>query len=273
MRRALMTVAMGTAVFIALFPLYWAVVTSLKPIDAEITDLMLPGVTFTPTLAAWQRLLAIPNLVSSFVNSIVISGGSATLAVLLAAPAAYAIGRLPFPRRWTTVMFLAFLVFRLMPPVVLLPPYLALFSRLGLVDTLAGLVMINTTFNLPLAVIVLTGAVREVPRDIEEAAWIDGVGRWSSFARICVPLVAPAIAASWLICLAFSWNEWMYASALSYTEARSFPVLIHATGTGGGANMGAATTRALAATTVPIVAALLAQRYLVRALSLGAVRG
>jgi multiple sugar transport system permease protein len=273
MRRALTALAVGTAVFVAVFPLYWAVVTSLKPIEAEVTELLLPGVTFTPTLAAWQRLLAIPNLVSSFANSIVISAGSATLAVLLAAPASYAIGRLPFPRGWTTVMFLSFLVFRLMPPVVLLPPFLALFSRLGLVDTLAGLVMVNTTFNLPLAAIVLTGAFREVPPEIEEAAWIDGVGRWSSFARICLPLVAPALAASWLICLAFAWNEWMYASALSYTDARSFPVLIHATGTGGGANMGAATTRALAATIVPVVAALFAQRYLVRALSLGAVKG
>ena len=98
MRRLMTALAVGTAVFFALFPLYWAVVTSLKPLDAEITDLWLPGVTFEPTLAAWQRLLAIPNLASSFGNSIVISGGSAALAVILAAPVAYAIGRLPFPR-------------------------------------------------------------------------------------------------------------------------------------------------------------------------------
>jgi len=102
---------------------------------------------------------------------------------------------------------------------------------------------------------------------------VDGVGRWGSFARICLPLAAPALTASWLLCLAFIWNEWMYASALGYIEARSFPVLIQATGSGGGVNFGAATTRALAATAVPVVAALLAQRYMVRALSLGAVKG
>jgi multiple sugar transport system permease protein len=272
-RALLATAAVAVAALIAIFPLYWAVVTSLRPRDAEISDLWLPGVTFEPTLAAWQRLVALPGLVSSLGNSIVISAGAATLAVSLAAPAAYAIGRLRFPHGWAAAMLLGFLFLRLLPPVVYLPSYLLLLRNLGLIDTLAGLVIVNTTFNVPLAAIILAGAFREIPRDLEEASWVDGVGRWGSFARICLPLAAPALAATWLLCLAFIWNEWMYASALGYTEARSFPVLIQATGSGGGVNFGAATTRALAATAVPILAALLAQRYMVRALSLGAVKG
>jgi multiple sugar transport system permease protein len=266
-------IAVAVAAFIAIFPLYWAVVTSLRPRDAEIADLWLPGVTFAPTLAAWQRLLALPGLTTSLANSIVISLGGASLAVLLAAPAAYAIGRLRFPRGWAAGLLLGLLFLRLLPPVVYLPSYLLLLHRLGLTDTLLGLVLINATFNLPLAAIILAGAFGEIPRELEEASWVDGVDRWGSFARICLPLTAPAIAASWLLCLAFIWNEWMYASALGYIEARSFPVLIQATGSGGGVNFGAATTRALAATAVPILAALLVQRYMVRALSLGAVKG
>ena len=273
MRRALIWIAVGTATFIALFPLYWAVVTSLRPRDADLGDLWLPGVTFQPTLAAWERLLALPGLLPSLGNSVAISVSAATLAIALAAPAAYAIGRLRFPRGWAPAMLLAFLFLRLLPPVIYLPSYLLLLRQLGLVDTVTGLVIVNATFNLPLAAIILTGAFREIPRELEEAAWVDGVGRWGSFGRICLPLVAPAIAASWLLCLAFIWNEWMYASALGYIEARSFPVLIQATGSGGGVNFGAATTRALAATAIPVLAALLAQRYMVRALSLGAVKG
>ena len=272
MRRLLVAVAVGMATVVALFPLYWAVVISLRPRDADLGDLWLPGVTFQPTLGAWERLLALPGLLSSLGNSVSISVGAATLAIALAAPAAYAIGRLRFPRGWAPAMLLAFLFLRLLPPVVYLPSYLLL-RQLGLVDTVTGLVIVNATFNLPLATIILTGAFREIPRELEEAAWVDGVGRWGSFVRICLPLTAPAIAASWLLCLAFIWNEWMYASALGYIEARSFPVLIQATGSGGGVNFGAATTRALAATAVPVIAALLAQRYLVRALSLGAVKG
>jgi multiple sugar transport system permease protein len=273
MRRVLVAVAAGMATVIALFPLYWAVVTSLRPRDADLGDLWLPGVTFQPTLAAWERLLALPGLLSSMGNSVAISVGAATLAIALAAPAAYAIGRLRFPRGWAPAMLLAFLLLRLLPPVVYLPSYLLLLRQLDLIDTVTGLVIINATFNLPLAAIILSGAFREIPRELEEAAWVDGVGRWGSFVRICVPLAAPAIAASWLLCLAFIWNEWMYASALGYIEARSFPVLIQATGSGGGVNFGAATTRALAATAVPVLAALLAQRYMARALSLGAVKG
>lgn len=271
--RALATAAALLAGFLALFPLYWAVVTSLRPRSAEIGDLLLPGLTFEPTLAAWQRLLATPGLTASALNSVVVSAGAATLAVILAAPVAYAVGRLPFPHGWAAAMLLGFLVLRLLPPVIYLPSYLLLFRRLGLIDTHLSLIVVNATFNLSLAAIVLAGAFREIPRELEEAAWVDGVGRWGSFARICLPLVAPALAASWLLCLAFIWNEWMYASALGYTEARTLPVLIQATGSGGGANMGAATTRALTSTIVPVLAALLAQRYMVRALSLGAVKG
>ena len=269
----LVTAVAMLAAFIALFPLYWAVVTSLRSRTADIGDLILPGVTFAPTLGAWERLLATPGLTASALNSIVVSVGGATLAVVLAAPIAYAVGRLPFPRGWAAAMLLGFLILRLLPPVIYLPSYLLLFRRLGLIDTHLSLIVVNATFNLSLAAIVLAGAFREIPRDLEEAAWVDGVGRWGSFARICLPLVAPALAAAWLLCLSFIWNEWMYASALGYTEARTLPVLIQATGSGGGANMGAATTRALTSTIVPVLAALLAQRYMVRALSLGAVKG
>ena len=271
--RAVLAVAIAVAALIAIFPLYWAVVTSLRPRDAAIGDLWLPGVAYQPTLAAWRGLLALPGLATSLGNSILISAGAATLAVFLAAPAAYAIGRLRFPRGWAAGMLLGFLFLRLLPPVVYLPSYLLLLRPLGLIDTVAGLILVNATFNLPLAAIILAGAFREIPRDLEEASWVDGVGRWGSFVRICLPLAAPALVASWLLCLAFIWNEWMYASAIGYIEARSFPVLIQATGSGGGVNFGAATTRALAATAVPILAALLAQRYMVRALSLGAVKG
>ena len=91
MRRVLAAIAMGTAAGIALFPLYWAVVTSLRPRDADLGDLWLPGVTFQPTLVAWDRLLTLPGLWSSLGNSIAISVGAATLAVVLAAPAALAV--------------------------------------------------------------------------------------------------------------------------------------------------------------------------------------
>ena len=88
MRRVLAAIAVKTATVIALFPLYWAVVTSLRPRDTDLGDLWLPGVTFQPTLAAWERLLSLPGLLSSLGNSVAISVGAPTLAIALAAPAA-----------------------------------------------------------------------------------------------------------------------------------------------------------------------------------------
>ncbi len=273
MRRVLTALAVAAATLLAVFPLYWAVVNSVRPRDVPLEALWLPGITFTPTLASWQQMLELPGLWTALGNSVVISAVASSLAVLLAAPAAYAISRVPFPPGWAAMMLFGLFLLRLLPPVVYLPPYLLLLHRLDLVDTLAGLIIINATFNLPLAAIILAGAFRDLPREIEEAAWVDGVNRWGSFARICLPLVAPSIVAAWLLCLAFIWNEWMYASALGYIDAKSFPVLIQATGSGGGFNLGAATTRALTATAVPLLAALLVQRFIVRALSLGAVKG
>lgn len=273
MRKVLTAITVAAATMLALFPLYWAIVNSVRPRDVPLDALWLPGVTFSPTLVAWERMFELPGLWQALGNSVVISGVAASLAVSLAAPAAYAVGRVPFPPGWAAMMLFGMFLLRLLPPVVYLPPYLLLLRGLGLVDTLAGLIIINATFNLPLAAIILAGAFRDLPREIEEAAWVDGVNRWGSFARICLPLVAPAIVAAWLLCLAFIWNEWMYASALGYIDAKSFPVLIQATGSGGGFNMGGATTRALTATVVPLVAALLVQRFIVRALSLGAVKG
>ena len=116
-------------------------------------------------------------------------------------------------------MLLGFLFFRLLPPVVYLPAYLLLLRQLGLVDTMTGAGHRERDDQSAAG---RDHPDRRLPRDSARAggsAWVDGVGRWGSFARICVPLVAPALAASWLLCLAFIWNEWMYASAIGYIEA------------------------------------------------------
>src|SRR4051812_5719078 len=218
MRKVLTGFAVGTATTVALFPLYWAIVNSVRPRDVPLDALWLPGVTFSPTLAAWQRMLELPGLWQALGNSVVISGVGASLAVLLAAPAAYAVSRVPFPPGWAAMMLFGMFLLRLLPPVVYLPPYLLLLHQLGLVDTLIGLIIVNATFNLPLAAIILAGAFRDLPREIEEAAWVDGVSRWGSFVRICLPLVAPAIVAAWLLCVAFIWNEQTHRAGMAIPE-------------------------------------------------------
>jgi multiple sugar transport system permease protein len=265
--------ALALATWWMLFPFIWAILASIKRGGDTYGDQWLPWVSFEPTLQAWRRLFARPDLGPAFANSVVLSTGAATLAVAFGVPAAYGVSRFAYPRRWQAALIGWFVVQRVLPPVVLLAPYVLLARLLGLLDSVVALVLVNTTLHLPLVVVILSGAFRELPFELEQAAWLDGASRWESFARVGVPLALPAIAASWLLCLAFSWNEWMFAAALSYTEARSMPVLIQATGGGGGVNMQAATSRALTAMAVPLLTAILAQRAIVRGLSLGALKG
>lgn len=263
--------AVAIALLWTLFPLYWGALMSVRPGGESWGTPWLPWVHFAPTLASWQRLFAIEGLAAAMTNSVVIGVGSATLATAIALPTAWGIARSKWPAGWQAGFSLWFVAQRVLPPAVLLSPYLLLFRQWGMIDSVLALVLVNTALNLPLPVIVLIGAFRELPREMEEAAAVDGASRWETFRRIGVPLVLPAIAGGWLLCLAFAWNEWMFASSIAYTEAKSFPVLIQAIG--GGSNIPAASSRALAALVVPVAAALVAQRWTVRALSLGAVKG
>ncbi len=271
--RIAVLLAITTGIGWTLFPFLWAILASIKRGGDTYGNQWLPWITFEPTLQAWRRLFARPDLDRAFANSAALSVSAATLAVALGVPAAYGVSRFTYPRRWQAALTGWFAIQRVLPPVVLLTPYVLLARLAGLIDSIGAMILVNATLNLPLVIIILSGAFRELPVELEQAAWLDGASRWGSFARISIPLVLPAIASSWLLGLAFSWNEWMFASALSYTEARSMPVLIQATGGGGGVNMQAATSRALAAMAVPLLAAILAQRAVVRGLSLGAVKG
>jgi len=270
---SLVWVAIALGAIWTLFPFYWAAVTSLKRRGDLFGNKWMPFVSFDPSLDAWRSLFGVPQLGTAMWHSMVVSVAAATLATAISVPAGYAIARCPFPGRMRIGTMFAFMALRLMPPVALATPYLLLTLQLGIRDTLLGLVLINSTINAPLAIIILSGVFLDVPGQLEEASWVDGSTRFGSFAKILLPLVAPAVAVSWILCFAFTWNEAMLASALSFTDARTMPELIIATGGGGGVNFQAASTRSLTVMIFPLIASLFTQRYLVRGLSLGAVKG
>jgi len=114
---------------------------------------------------------------------------------------------------------------------------------------------------------------REVPIELEEAAQVDGASRFSIFLKIAVPLVLPGIVVSWILCLAFSWNEFLFGFATTTSNARPLTVFLAGGDQTRGVNFQAIGTRMLLTASVPLIAALLAQRYIVRGLSLGAVKG
>jgi multiple sugar transport system permease protein len=256
-----------------LFPFYWAFLNSIKHPGDTFGAKWLPWVQFQPTLDNWRGTLDIREVRQALLNSTIIGVGGSTLALVLGAPAAYALARFQFNRPRNSSLSTWFLSQRIMPPVIFVPPFFLIFRQLGMTDNLLTLVLLNGTFAMVFPVIILSQMFRELPRELEEAAQVDGASRWHIFFRIALPLVAPGLVASWIIVLAFSWNEFLFALSLTTKEAIPMPVIIAGAEHTRGVDFQFVGTRTLLTMGPPLIMALLAQRYVVRGLSLGAVKG
>ena len=259
-----------------LIPFYWAFISSIKDPSGKDNygNKWLPWVSFEPTLQPWRNLFeGTSGIGDGMINSAIISVGGATIAVVLGTLAAYGIARFRFFRPRNGSLTTWFLSQRVLPPVIFVTPFYLIFVQLNLNDTVWALILLNATFNLPFPVIILTQMFREVPIELEEAAQVDGASRFRIFLRIATPLVLPGIVVAWILCLAFSWNEFLFGFAMTTNEARPVTVFLAGGDQTRGVNFQEIGTRMLVVASVPTIAALLVQRYIVRGLSLGAVKG
>jgi multiple sugar transport system permease protein len=255
------------------FPFYWAFINSIKKPADTLTSSWLPWLQFRPTLEHWQAELQIRETRHALLNSTIISVGAACLALLLGAPAGYALARFRF-RRWSNDGLTTwFLSQRVLPPVVAVVPLFLIMRALGLLDSVLGLALVNATFTLPLAVVIMNQMFSDLPFELEEAAYVDGANRLQSFVLIALPLVAPGLVAAWILCLAFSWNEFLFALSFSSKNAIPMPVIIAGAEHTRGVQFWFVGVRVLLTMLPPTILALLAQRYVVRGLTLGAVKG
>jgi len=255
-----------------LFPIYWAAISSVKSSTDNYGNLWIPWIHFQPTLKPWRDMFALPEIKSATVISTQLSLGAATLSLILGTLAAYGIARFRFFRPQNGSLTTWFLSQRIAPPVIFVAPYFLIMRQAGLLDNVWGLIILNATFNMTFPIIILTQMFREVPVELEEAAQVDGASRWEMFFRISLPLVAPGLVVAWMLALAFSWNEFLFAFSTA-VQHRPLSVAIVGAEQTRGVDYQFVGTRTLWAMIVPLVAALLAQRYIVRGLSLGAVKG
>jgi multiple sugar transport system permease protein len=262
---------------IFLFPLYWGLSTSLRnPLDTfTVSGLGIPWINFQPTLDNWTSQLASTEAQRALANSTIIAVCATILAIALGAPAAYALARFQFSTRGLTNKDLTvwFLSQRVLPPVATVIPFYLVMRTLGLLDTRLALVLINATFILPFVVVILRQTFLDLPVELEEAALVDGASHFTAFFNIALPLAAPAMAATGLIIFAFAWNEFLFAITIGSQEALTIPVHMAGAVDTRGVQFWFMATRALIAMIPPVLLALLAQRYIVRGLTLGAVKG
>ena len=265
----LVQVALLLAILLfCVFPFYWMVTTSLK---TQIIALQEPPAwIFEPTLANYVEVLFKDGVAATLVNSLIVAVAATALSVGLGCPAAYAIARIEF--RGKRDLWFWFITNRMVSPIVLALPFFLIVRRIGLLDTHLVLVLIYLTFNLPIVIWICTDQFRAVPRDLDEAALLEGASHWRVFRSICLPLAMPGVAVSAIFSFIFSWNELMYAIVLTRNTARTAPAMAVSFMEGYNLPYG----KIMATSTlivIPVaVFALIASRQLVRGLTMGAVR-
>jgi multiple sugar transport system permease protein len=213
------------------FPVYWMVVTAFKqPRDIYQGPFFVPFVDFTPTLRAWEHIAgpARDTVLHGLANSLLFAAGSALIAVVLGAFAAYGLARYPYkygPYR-NDDLSLLIVSQRIMPPIVAVIALFAMFRAAQLLDTRVGMLIAYTWFNLPLTVFLLTDFMRRIPVELEHAAALDGYGKLAQIRKVVLPLAMPGLAAAYLLSFFFSWNDFILALMLTFRDAVTLPIVI-----------------------------------------------
>ncbi len=255
--------------FVMFFPIFWMALTSLKTENEAIA--FPPTLIFSPTLENWRIAVFAGPVLEFMGNTIWITLGSTLLALALGFPAAYAMAY--YRTKRTDASMLWMMSTRMLPPAGVIVPLFVIFRDLSLLDTHLGLILLFAGMNLPLVVWMLTGFMEDVPFALIEAARLDGATLWQEFTRVLLPLLLPGLAATALLALIFTWNEFFFAANLTTRAASPLSVYVSTFKAAEGDLFVAKMSAATAASVVPVlIAGWLAQRQLVTGLTMGAVK-
>jgi len=269
-RQALLLVVAGLLVSVWAFPVLWALLTSFK---TERDVLAYPPVwLFTPTLANYREVLfgaasILPNLVSS----LIVTCSATVLTMAFAIPAAYALARLRYPFKRTSGFYV--LVTQMLPPVGLVIPYYLALQRLGALDTYSGMITIYLTFSLPFAIWLMVSYFEDIPYEMEEAALLDRAGRWGALWHVILPQVRGGIAVTTVFVFLNAWNEFMFAVVLGGNKVRPVTVAMFNFISVEQTQWAKVAAGAMVAMAPVILLGLLAQKHIVKGLTVGAVKG
>ncbi|MBI3958561.1 MAG: carbohydrate ABC transporter permease [Chloroflexi bacterium] len=259
-------------------PTYWLVITAFKlPQDINARATFIPWVDFTPGLHAFQDVFIRQGLVNSrpFLNSIVVALSTAALSTVIGGAGGYALARFPFQigRFSNDRIAFGFLIQRMFPPAVLLIPFLLLYRRLGLLDTLSGLVLVYCAFSIPFVVWMMRDFFRTIPVEIEESALIDGCDRVGVLFRIAIPLSAPGVVTAFVLVMIGSWNEFLLALTFMFNKAVTVPLFLTLqTSVQYGTQYWNMAVIAIFSVLPVVIAGLALERYITRGLTFGAVK-
>ncbi len=265
-RKTLISIVMVLIVIVSLFPIYWMLLTSVQP-RHELMNYPPNFYTRHPTLEFWK--FTFKESILEFFNSLVIAFFATIAAIICGATSGYAFARykvggdtLPF---WI-------LSLKFFPPVVAIVPYFLMMRTLRLIDTCTAVIITHMIITVPFAVWMIKGFIQEVPRELEEAAMIDGCSQLNVIRIITLPIIAPGLVVTALFCFIWSWNDFMFALILTRNKAMTIPVAIAGMREAHGLMWGEVSATAALGTIPIIIMAIILQKYLVRGLSLGSIK-
>jgi sorbitol/mannitol transport system permease protein len=268
--RALGALAWVTALII-FFPVFWMVLNSFKTEQDANTS---PKLFFTPTLDEYREVTksagGLLSFSEAFTNSAVIVIASTLIVLALAIPAAYALAIRPI-HKWRDALFF-FISTKFLPVVAAILPVWILARELDLLNTRLGLIILYTAINLPLAVWMLRSFFAEIPRELIEAAEIDGASLRGQLTSIILPMAAPGIAATALLCIIFAWNEFFYAVQLNPVDGSTVPIWVTTNVSTRGDFLAKLSAASVLACIPVVLAGWIAQKRMIRGLALGAIK-
>ena len=253
------------------FPWFWMVLNGFKEeIDANAS----PKLFFDPTLDRFSEVTeetqGLLSFSEAFSNSVWIVSISTVLVIVLAVPAAYALAIRPM-KRWRDILFF-FISTKFLPIVGAIMPLWIIARDLDLLNTRTVLIVLYTAMNLPLAVWMLRSFFAEVPRELIEAAQMDGCSLMGQIRQVILPIVAPGLAATALLCVIFAWNEFFLAVQLNPVEGSTMPVWVASQESGRGNFLAKLSAASVLATLPVVVAGWVAQKRMIRGLAMGAIK-
>jgi len=250
-------------------PLYWLLITSFKSQQEAAT-----GLTFyphDPAVGFYLYILTEPGWSSRFINSLIFVALNVVISIIVAVPAAYGFSRFRFVG--DRYLFFGFLAARMTPSAVLFLPLLQLYSAIGLVDTHLGVALAHTMFTVPVAVWILEGFISQIPRALDETAWVDGHSHAAFFVRILIPSISPGFGVAAFFCFMASWVELVLANALTTTQAKPIvAVLFRAGGPLGFVHLPILSAAGVLTIIPGIILVFFVRRHLARGFSMGRVR-
>lgn len=251
-------------------PYVYLVMTALKP-PADVQQIPPSFFPNRITLENFQSVLATPSLPKAFANSLIVAVLTTALSLILSVPAAYVATQ--YRRRITMVFLLLALITRMVPAVSLGVPLFTLLKSLGLLDTTIGLVLAHTSNAVPLALLLMAAFFEGIPKELEEAARMDGCTRFMAFIKVILPVMRSGIAITALFSFIASWNEFLYALLLTSENSKTAPIVIAEYNSVYGLAWGPMTAAAVLYSLPVILVTLLLQKQIIGGLTFGAVKG